>query len=633
MIIEDVISFLKKIPPFQFLDDTTLNDVVNNLSMEFYPKGTVILKQDGPPSDALRVIKKGGVKVSVRSENNEDVIVDFRSEGDNFGMISLMSKDKQKTTIVAVEDTICYLLNKEAVYRLIDTNPAFTEHVLQFHFSKYIDKTYREMHNKSLFYGSSDHLLFTTQVGDIATTEVLTIPAATTIQEAAQAMSRQRISSIVVVDDAGAPCGIVTDRDLREKVVARGRDVSSPVSDIMSFPLVQVDAKDFCFEAVIRMIKNNIHHILVIRDGRLRGVLTNHDLMLLQGTSPLSLTKDIESQQSLEGLVPASRKVNNIIGLLIKEGARAGNITRILTELNDRLVRKVLDFTEKKLGPPPVPYSWVSFGSEGRKEQTFKTDQDNAIIYQDPGTDSREEEARQYFSSFADAAREGLIQVGFPLCPANYMASNPQWCQPLRVWKRYVSDWISTPTPEALMNALVFFDFRPVHGEASLAEELREYLIASLRDKKVFLGYLANMAIKNAPPVGFLKSFVVEKDGEHKDELNLKVKGIAPIVDIVRLFALERGVPETSTLERIAALRESHTIVQEYADEFAHAFEFIMLLRIHHQYEQMSAGQTVNNFINPNALSNLEKRSIKDAFQLITKIQDMIIERYKSLIW
>jgi CBS domain-containing protein len=183
------------------------------------------------------------------------------------------------------------------------------------------------------------------------------------------------------------------------------------------------------------------------------------------------------------------------------------------------------------------------------------------------------------------------------------------------------------------MNALVFFDFRPVHGEASLAEELREYLIASLRDKKVFLGYLANMAIKNAPPVGFLKSFVVEKDGEHKDELNLKVKGIAPIVDIVRLFALERGVPETSTLERIAALRESHTIVQEYADEFAHAFEFIMLLRIHHQYEQMSAGQTVNNFINPNALSNLEKRSIKDAFQLITKIQDMIIERYKSLIW
>jgi CBS domain-containing protein len=633
MIIEDVISFLKNVPPFQFLDDVTLNDVVNNLSMEFYPKGTVILKQDGPPSDSLRVIKKGGVKVSVRSENGEDVIVDFRSEGDNFGMISLMSKDKQKTTIVAVEDTICYLLNKDAVYRLIDTNPAFTEHVLQFHFSKYIDKTYREMHNKSLFYGSSDHLLFTTQVGDIATTEVLTIPAATTIQEAAQAMSKQRISSIIVVDDAGTPSGIVTDRDLREKVVARGRDVATPVADIMSFPLVRVDAKDFCFEAVIRMIKNNIHHILVIRDGRLQGVLTNHDLMLLQGTSPLSLTKDIESQQSIEGLVPASRKVNNIIGLLIKEGAHAGNITRILTELNDRLVRKVLDFTEKKFGPPPVPYCWVSFGSEGRKEQTFKTDQDNAIVYQDPGTERQEEEARQYFSAFAAAAREGLIQVGFPLCPANYMASNPQWCQPLRVWRRYFSDWIATPTPEALMNALVFFDFRPVYGEAALAEELREYLIASLRDKKVFLGYLANMAIKNTPPVGFLKSFVVEKDGEHKDELNLKVKGIAPIVDIIRLFALERGIPETSTLERIAALRETHTIVMEYADEFAHAFEFIMLLRIHHQYEQMSAGQPVNNFINPNALSNLEKRSIKDAFQLITKVQDMIIERYKSLIW
>jgi CBS domain-containing protein len=213
------------------------------------------------------------------------------------------------------------------------------------------------------------------------------------------------------------------------------------------------------------------------------------------------------------------------------------------------------------------------------------------------------------------------------------MASNPLWCQPLRVWKKYFTTWISTPTPEAVLNSVAFFDFRHMYGEPSLAELLRSHLNGILKDQKVFLGYLANMAIKNTPPVGFFKSFVVEKGGEHKDQLNLKVKGLALLVDIVRLFALEKGINETSTLERIATLRSRHTMVTEYADDLEHAFDFIMLLRIHNQYEQMRTGHAPDNFINPNRLGNLEKRSIKEAFHLITTIQDQIIERYKSLIW
>jgi CBS domain-containing protein len=633
MIIEDIIHFLEKVPPFQFLDEATLKDVSKNVSLEFYPKESVILKQDGVPSDSLRIIKKGGVRISVKSGTGEDVVIDFRGEGDTFGIVSLMSKDRQKTTIVAIDDTICYLLKKEDLYRLIESHPAFTEYLLQSHFSKYIDKTYSEMHNKSLFYGSSDHLLFTTQIGDIATKDIISVGEDTSILGAAQEMARNRISSIIILDANEQPSGIVTDRDMREKVVARGKGVHDPVRDIMSHPLVRVDVKDYCFEAVLRMIKHNIHHMVVIKDGHLKGVLTNHDLMLLQGSSPLSFAKDLESQHTIEGLVPVSVKINRVIGLLLKEGARANNITKIITELNDRLLRKVLEMAEKKFGNPPLPYCWVSLGSEGRKEQTFKTDQDNAILFADPETASQEEEARYYFAGFTAYVKDSLLRCGFPPCPADYMASNPRWCQPLRTWKRYVADWMATPTPDALLSALTFFDFRPVYGENALAEELRTYLIGILKDQKVFLGHLANMAIKNTPPIGFFKSFVVEKDGVHKNELNLKVKGVAPLVDIIRLFALERGVRETSTLERIAALRGTHTIVQEYADEFEHAFEFIMLLRIHHQFSQLSAGGAPDNFIDPNKLSGLEKRSIKDAFHLITKVQDLIIERYKSLIW
>ena len=633
MILEDVIKFLQNVPPFQFLDGPSLADVAKDLSMEYYPKNTVILKQDGPPSDSLRIVKKGVVRLSIKSGSGEDVVIDFRGEGDTFGIVSLMSKDRQKTTIVAIDDTICYLLHKDHLYRLIESHPTFTEYLLQAHFTKYIDKTYREMHNKSLFYGSSDHLLFTTQIGDMATKDIIAVCENATIREAAEEMVRNRISSVIVFNADGQPTGIVTDRDMREKVVARARNVNDPIRDIMSLPLVRVDVRDYCFDAVLRMIKHNIHHILVIKEGTLKGVLTNHDLMLLQGSSPLSFAKDLESQQTIEGLIPVSVKINRVVGLLLKEGARASNIAKIITELNDRLVRKVLEIAEKKFGPPPVAYCWVSFGSDGRKEQTFKTDQDNAIIYADPETTVQEAEIRNYFTEFTGFVKDGLLRCGFPPCPADYMPTNPTWCQPLGAWKKYISDWISMPTPDALLNALTFFDFRPLHGENALAEDLRTYLIGALKDQKVFLGHLANMAIKNSPPIGFFKSFVVEKDGEHKNELNLKVKGVAPLVDIIRLFALERGIRETSTLERIAALRASHTIVQEYADEFEHAFEFIMLLRIHHQFSQLSVGGAPDNFINPNKLSNLEKRSIKDAFHLITTVQDLIIERYKSLVW
>jgi CBS domain-containing protein len=633
VILEDVVAFLKKVPPFQFLDEVNLQSVARNLSLEFYPKDTIILKQDGAPSDALRIIKKGGVRVSMVSPDGGEVVIDYRSEGDTFGFLSLVGKDRIRSNITAVDDTLCYLLGKEMLLKLLDSQLSFTEYFLKSHITKYIDATYREMQDKSMFYGGSDRLLFTTRVGDMGIKDVVSTQEDTTIREAAQIMSENRISSIVIMDRHNLPAGMVTDRDLREKVVARGRDVQEPVKNIMSVSLIRVDARDYCFEAVLKMIKYNIHHILVIRDGHLKGVITNHDMMMLQGTSPLSLTKDIESQQTIEGLIPVSKKINGIVGLLLKEGAKASNITKVITEINDRLVRKVLEFAERKHGKPPVAYCWIGFGSEGRKEQTFKTDQDNAIIYADPETEAEAEAAKKYFPLFAEFVRESLLQCGFPLCPANYMASNPLWCQPLKIWKKYFATWISTPTAEAVLNSVAFFDFRPLYGEVALAETLRDHLNALLKDQRVFLGYLANLAIKNQPPIGFFKSFVVNKDGEHKDELNLKIKGLAPLVDILRLFALEKGIRETSTLERIETLRGMHTIVEEYADDLEQAFEFITLLRIHHQYAQISSGVAPDNFINPNRLSNLEKRSIKEAFQLVSKIQDLIIELYKSLIW
>lgn len=628
MILEEAVSFLRKVPPFQFLDDGLLQSIAPGLSLEFYPKDTFIHRQNGPPSQHLGIIKKGAIKVFVVTEDGEEMVIDYRGEGDTFGFLSLIGKDRVRSNMVAMEDTITYLLNKEAVHRLLAAKPEVNEFFLKAHLAVYIDKTYKEMHSKSLFYGGSDRLLFTTQVGELAATGAITSGIDVSIQDAARIMVANRVSSLVITDNDGKPVGMVTDRDLRKKVVADGLGIDGPITAIMSRTLIWVESRDFCFEAVLKMIRHNVHHILVMKEGRLQGVVTNHDFMMLQGTSPLSFAKFIENQEEISGLVPVSMKINRVIGLLLKEGAKACNITKIISELNDRLVKKVLQIAEKKIGPPPVPYCWISYGSEGRNEQTFRTDQDNGLIFQDVEDPALRQRAEEYFTSLSIFVRDALITCGFPSCPGNYMASNPAWRQPLSVWKNNFARWINTPTSEAILSSVILFDFRGLAGDLSLAGELRAYLSTLLHQKDLFLKHMANMVVSTRPPLGFFKTFIVEKDGEHKHKLNMKNKCIAPLINIVRLFSLEAGIAETSTMDRIEALRASHPTVQEFGTELAHAFEFIMLLRILHQSAQIGAGQEPDNFIDPEQLSNLEKNTLKDTCKLISKIQELIVRKY-----
>jgi CBS domain-containing protein len=634
LILEDVVTFLSKAAPFNSLSDDELRMVAGVLSVEFYPKGTVILKQNDTPGEYLRIIKKGGIRISMSSpQEGGEIVIDYRDEGESFGFLSLVSGDPVRADFTAADDTICYLLRRDVFIRLLDSHPAFTEFFLKSHIARYINQTSRELRERNIFQSGSDRLLFTTQVQDLVLRDVISAREDTPIRRAAKVMSEHRISSLLIRGADNRIVGIITDRDLRNKVVASGLSVETPVRNIMTSELVTIDSRDYCFEIVLRMIRHNIHHIVVLKGGEVAGVVTNHDLMMLQGTSPLSLTKEIENQRSLEGLIPVSKKINNIVGLMLKEGARASNIIRVITELNDRLVRKTLELAEQRFGKPPAPYCWIVYGSEGRKEQTFKTDQDNAIIYADPADESQADSCRKYFTLFSEFMRDSLIMLGFPACPADNMASNPKWCQPLRVWKKYFASWIDKPTSEAVLNSVTFFDFRPLYGDHLLAAELRDYLNRLLRDNRVFLGHLANLAIHNSPPIGFFNSFVVEKSGEHKNQLNLKIKGLAPLTDMIRLFALEKGIDRTTTVGRIEALQESHTIVAEYGADIRHAFEILMLLRIDHQYAQICQGQAPDNFIDPTRLSNLEKRSLKETFHLIAKVHKMIIELYKALIW
>ncbi|HIJ59908.1 MAG TPA: cyclic nucleotide-binding/CBS domain-containing protein [Nitrospirae bacterium] len=628
MITEDVVKFLKTVIPFQFLKEDELIAISEKTLLEFYPQNTILLKQEGPPSDNLKIIKKGSVKIYAVSNTGEEIITDYRGEGELIGYLSLFSDNKSRVSVMTLEDTLCYIISKTEMRAIIDRHPNIKDFFHQSFLKKYLDKTLEEMHSKTLNKVSGDMLLFTTPVGMLATKGVISVFQDTSIKEAAEIMTRHEISSVVIIDSNAVPVGIVTDRDLRKKVIAKGLDTRNSICSIMSVSLIKSDSKEYCFEALLKMIRYNIHHLLIVEDGKIKGIITNHDLMMLQGSSPVTVAKDIEIQQTVDGVAQISNKLNSIMDILIKEGAKASNITKIMSEINDRILKKILTLAEKKFGPPPTSYCWIVFGSEGRKEQTFKTDQDNAIICADPETLSEDEETKRYFSVFTKYVRDSLVMCGFPVCPGNYMASNPKWRQPISVWKSYFSSWINVPKTEAILASVILFDFRAIHGDFTLAEELKRHLLTSLKGKDMFLLLMAKMTVNVKPPLSFFKTFVVEKDGMHKNKFNIKFKFLSPLINVVRLFALEKRIEETSTLERIERLMESHDTIRQMGDELKHAFEFIMMMKIVHQFNQLTKGLQPDNYIDPNDLTNLEKKTLKESCQVISRVQESIENRY-----
>ena len=626
MTAHEAYGLLEKIPPFSLLGEDILRRIADEVVLEHYPRGKEILSQNGPAAEHLYILREGAVKVCVRTNEGEEVLIDHRSAGDFFGLLSFACGDVSRDTIVAVEDTSCYLLGKRTVLELLQTHAAFADFCFRSRLRRFQDLTYREIRDRTLLYGGGDKLLFTTVLGDLVSRQVVTAPEDSSIREAAQIMEQRGISSLVLVDGHGYPSGLVTDRDLRNKVVSRGRDPGGPVSGIMSITLIKAEARDYCFEALLKMMRYQVHHLLVVDNGQLKGIITNHDLMMLQGTSPLFLAREIEDQDTIDGLARTAGKMNKVITVLLREGARAAHITRIMTEINDRLVRKVLEVTERRLGPPPLAYCWIVFGSEGRKEQTFRTDQDNAIIHADEDGDGTGNE--DYFSSFAAAVRDGLAACGFPPCSADYMASNPQWRQPLRIWKKYFRNWIAEPTPEAILRSLIFFDFRPVHGDLLLAERLRAFLNQAIRDNRSFLQHMAGTVLQNRPALGVFGQLAGERSGVHRGKINIKVHGLSPIVDLARLGALDAGVFETSTIGRLGRLKDREQAPDLSARDLEQAFELLLSLRIRHQFRQIEAGSEPDNHIDPRTLGRMDQRLLKEAFRLILSVQRTMLRRY-----
>jgi CBS domain-containing protein len=621
---EVAVDFLKNIMPFDGLDEMTLHNLARYCTIDFYPEGTRILETGKTEITHLYLIQRGGVKTFIIDEQGDVTLKDYRGEGSVFGALGIIRGTKANLDVETVEDTFCFLLPKEVFLELINNQPGFAQYYLKSFSEKVVATAYNELRrHKCTRRGDDDVDLFTCRAGGLVKKTLRLVGEDLSVQECARVMAKHRVGSLLI-HTAGKPddiVGIITDKDLRIKVLAEGRDYTVPVREIMSSPVLKVLSETVCFDLLLKMMSTGTHHLAVERGNRIIGVVTSHDVMLHQGHSPYYLFKEIVSQDDFSGLYPLALKIPEMIRSLIREGGKAGKITQMIAVLNDHILDKLLDMLHEEMGPPPVRYCWLLMGSEGRREQTFRTDQDNAILYEDPENPAKQKEAEVYFREFSSRAIDHLVKCGYPLCPGDIMAKNPRWCQPYSVWRKYFEQWISAPDPQELLNAMIFFDFRAGYGDVSLAERLRDHLISFSKRHEIYLMHLARECMMSRVPLSFFKSFIVEKNGEHKDALDIKRQGLTPFVNFARVMSLKHGIKETNTLARLNVLKDDRYISLDLWSSARDAYELQMQMRLVHQLHQIENDQMPDNYLNPAQLTDLEKRMLKDAFSVIERLQ------------
>jgi CBS domain-containing protein len=582
----DPIAFVRQTPPFDAVPQPEFDAAAKALEIVFFPAGTRLLARGGAPSEHLYLIRKGAVRLERDSQT-----LQVLEEGEIFGFTSLIS-GKASLDVSVEEDLLAYRLPKRQFEELLAHAP------FAGHFASGLAERLRNSLERSQVVSFQPDLAV--PVSALLRGPALRVPPTATVGEAARIMADESVSSVLVDSD---PPGIVTDRDFRRRVLAAGKGPETPVLEVASSPLKTVVAECPVYEAWRILIDAGVHHLPITRNGAIVGVLSATDLLKTTASGPLAVMRRVERLGDRSQLPGYATKVAEMASVLFNGGLEPTVIGGFVARLNDTLITRILRWAEADLGPPPTPYAWVVFGSEGRMEQMVLTDQDNALVY---GEDTPD--ARAYFSALAEKAVEDLLAAGFPRCPGGYMAS--RWQGSLDDWEGRFRRWLDQPTPQALLEASIFFDLRRVHGHLDI-ERLRA-AVARAKGARTFLSAMAKSALTFRVPGGLGLRLRSESS-----RFDMKLKGISPMVFLARVYGLEAGARTSNTLERLRTAVEAGLIAKDTCDTLSEAYRYMLRIRLRAQLQMIADGKPPSNLLSLSDLSSMERSRLRDAFRAV----------------
>ena len=528
----------------------------------------------------------------------------------------MISHEPSLYTMTAVEDTLLLVVPQDVFDDLMGRYPQVSRH--------YGGENARIRAVASDLRRSASSDALRTRVADLMAGSPVHIESTATIGDGAKLMTERGVSSLIIIDD-GELRGILTDRDLRRRVLAAGHGPELAIAEAMTPDPATVDPSMLAFEAMLLMAERGYHHLPVADDSGVVGMVVIGDLLRTLHTDPVYATATLARKKTVEEIAEVAANARLVVSRFIERGVSADEISRLLTVTADAVARRLLDMAEDRFGPPPVPYSFVVLGSQGRREMGMASDQDNALILDD----SYDEAAHgEYFEKLSEFVCGALAECGYPLCPGDMMASNPDWRMSLSKWKTVFHQWITKPDPDALLHAQTFFDIRGVHGEDQLVDDLRASYVPIAEGSKRLHAHLAKLAAHREPPLGFFRGLVLEKGGSHENTLDIKKGGIATVVQMARLFAVSAGLPQIGTRERLNAAAGAGAVSRQGAADLRDAFDFLSTVQFSHQQAAVNAGGEPNNHVNPKKLSRLEREHLRDAFSVIRRLQQSLATKY-----
>ncbi|HLT08402.1 MAG TPA: DUF294 nucleotidyltransferase-like domain-containing protein [Cyclobacteriaceae bacterium] len=638
VVVNRVKEFLKKYPPFSFLSEDMLQQVAQEVELMFFAQGEYLFFEGEPAKSYFFVVKDGFINLT-ENRNGVTHIMEFCDEGDVFGVLALLGRRPYVLNAFAAEDTLLYAVPVAIFEKILQENNKVSLYFAAgFASGKVVvrsDLAQSQMAGRFISQPTSDKVtVFSDQFPFRYSPEVLTGHQEETVQEVAKKMSQRGVGSIVVVDDKHFPVGIVTDKDLRNRVLALGTSPEAPVRKVMSYPVITIDKKCDFSSAYLMMIKNRIHHLIITEDGspnsRVTGIASDHDILLSQGYSPSVIIHTMMKSLEVQELAKLRDQAEAMLGSYLDNEMSINFLSKIITEINDVLIHRAIFLAKRKYDPEYSDVSHVSFcflavGSEGREEQLLRTDIDQVIVWEDVAI-VIQERTQEYLLKVGEEVVEILASCGFLRCPAGIMANNPLWVQPLSKWKRYFEGWILNPDPNAMLKSAVFFDYRPIYGNVELAEAITDHIYKTIDERRIFLRFFAKNALQNPAPLGFFRNFLVEKSGQHQDKFDIKLRAMMPLIDAARLLVLDHKIVGiNNTFKRFEKLAELEPQNRELYKEAGKAYEIFMRIRVTEGLKMGDSGR----FIDPDVLGKLQRQLLKNAFVPIDELQKLIAVRFQ----